>query len=59
LINPYDREQFSEGLWTALNFTEEERGKRMRKMREVLKVNNIFRWSGKIISELLSFEFKE
>ena len=59
LINPYDREQFSEGLWTALNFSIEEQNKRMRKMREILKVNNIFRWSGKIISELLRFEFKE
>lgn len=59
LINPYDREQFSEGLWTALNFSTEEQNKRMRKMREILRVNNIFRWSGKIISELLSFEFKE
>lgn len=59
LINPYDREEFSEGLRSALSMAPEERTKRMRKMREVLKVNNIFRWSGKIISELLKFEFKE
>ena len=59
LINPYDQEQFSEGLWTALNLSEEERAKRMHRMREILKVNNIFHWSGKVISELLRFEFQE
>jgi len=59
LVNPYDREQFSEGIFQALNFSEEETQKRISKMRQVIQQNNIFRWAGKILSELLKFEFKE
>jgi trehalose 6-phosphate synthase len=59
LVNPYDREQFAEGLHKALSMPADERRKRMGKMRETLKSANIFRWAGKIISELLKFEFKE
>jgi trehalose 6-phosphate synthase len=59
LINPYDRGQFSEGIFQALHFSEEETKKRMNKMRSIVQQNNIFRWAGKILSELLKFEFKE
>jgi len=59
LINPYDREQFSDGIYQALTLTEEERCKRIKKLREVIQNNNIYRWAGKILSELLKFEFKE
>jgi len=59
LINPYDRDEFSDGIFEALNLTEEELRKKVIKMREVVRQNNIFRWAGKIISELLKFEFKE
>lgn len=59
MINPYDQNQFSDSLFYALTIPEEERSKRMTKMREVVKQNNIYRWAGKVISELLRFEFKE
>lgn len=59
LINPFDREQFSNSLYEVLNFTEAERRRRMRKMRIIIKQNNIYRWAGKILSELLKFEFSE
>lgn len=59
LINPYDREETSESIFNALIMPEEERRKRMVKMRQVVQQNNVFRWAGKIISELLKFEFKE
>lgn len=59
LINPFDRRQFSEGIYQALSMPEEERSKRISKMRETVRANNIYRWAGKIISELLKFEFKE
>ncbi len=59
LINPYDSVQFGEGIFNALQLTEEERLKRMKKMREIVKTNNIYRWAGKVISDLLKFEFKE
>lgn len=59
LVNPYDREQFSDAIHAALSAPEDEMRKRMGKMREVVRQRNIYRWAGKIISDLLKFEFKE
>ncbi|MFH1457560.1 MAG: trehalose-6-phosphate synthase [Candidatus Omnitrophota bacterium] len=59
LVNPFDRDQFSDAIFNALNLSEEERQKRVVRMRQAIQQNNIFRWAGKIISELLKFEFKE
>jgi trehalose 6-phosphate synthase len=59
LVNPYDREQFCDAIYNALEMKEDERVKLMAKMRETVSQNNIYRWAGKIISELLKFEFKE
>jgi len=59
LINPFDRDKFSDSIFKALSLTKEKRTKRMDKMRQIVQQNNIFRWAGKIISELLKFEFEE
>lgn len=59
LINPYDRDQFSDGIFQALTLSEEERLKRMTKLRQIVQDHNIYRWAGKILSELFKFEFKE
>jgi trehalose 6-phosphate synthase len=59
LVNPYNREEFSEGIFQALNLPREEIARRVSRMRATIQQNNIFRWAGKIISELLKFEFKE
>ncbi len=59
LINPYNREEFSEGIYKALTLTDDDRKKRITKMQDTIRSSNIFRWAGKIISELLKFEFEE
>jgi trehalose 6-phosphate synthase len=59
LINPFDAEELSDAFAQALSMPEEERRKRMRKMRAVVEKGNIFRWAGKALSELLKFEFPE
>jgi len=59
LINPYDLKQFSEALFEAINLPVDEIKKRNSKMRSIIQNNNIYRWAGKILSELLKFEFKE
>ncbi|MBI3317314.1 MAG: trehalose-6-phosphate synthase [Candidatus Omnitrophica bacterium] len=59
LINPYDTESFAEALAGALSMPEPEIEKRMQKMREVVAQNNIYRWAGKVLSQLLKFEFQE
>jgi trehalose-6-phosphate synthase len=38
---------------------EEERRKRMQKLRAVVAEHNIYRWAGKFLSALLKFEFAE
>ena len=59
LINPYDREEFADSIYKALNFGREERRRRMKKMRFTIQQNNIYRWAGKMLSTLLKFEFQE
>jgi trehalose 6-phosphate synthase len=59
LINPYDRDDFADQLAKALTMAKKERERRMKKLREVVARNNIYRWAGKIISELLKLEFEE
>jgi trehalose 6-phosphate synthase len=52
LINPYDRGNFAESIAEALLMPRARRRRRMRKMREKVRDNNIFRWAGKILQEL-------
>jgi trehalose 6-phosphate synthase len=59
LMNPFDKEQSSDGILKALSMPKKERTKRMKKMRQIIQESNIYRWSGKVLSELLKFEFKE
>jgi alpha,alpha-trehalose-phosphate synthase [UDP-forming] len=57
IVNPFDEEQVSEAMRTALEMEPEERQRRMQKMRAVVAEGNIYRWIGKILSTLLRFEF--
>lgn len=59
LVNPYDRDQIADGIYAALTMPQEEKTKRMRKMRVIVSEQNVFRWAAKIISELLKMEFQE
>jgi trehalose 6-phosphate synthase len=59
LINPFSIEEGAEAIRQALEMPEEERRKRMQKMRTAVAENNIYRWAGKAISALLKFDFPE
>jgi trehalose 6-phosphate synthase len=59
LINPYDRDQVCDAIYSGLMLSPADQAVRMAKMRQVVQQNNIYRWAGKILSELLKFEFKE
>lgn len=52
LINPFATDHFADTIKKALEMPTEEKAKRMEKMREVVKENNVYRWAGKIIGEL-------
>ncbi len=59
LVNPFAIEEMAEAMREALEMPEEERRRRMQRMRAEVAGNNIFRWAGKIISALLKFDFSE
>jgi alpha,alpha-trehalose-phosphate synthase [UDP-forming] len=52
IVNPYDTEQLANAIFYALEMEPEERGARMRRMRQVIKDHNIYRWAANLISEL-------
>lgn len=52
LVNPYDIDQMAQAIRLALEMDSEEKANRMRRMRETLKENNIYRWAGNLITEL-------
>src|SRR5437660_6037067 len=51
LINRFDVDQFAEALRGALAMPEEEQERRMRRMRQQVSDNNIYRWAGMLLSE--------
>jgi trehalose-6-phosphate synthase len=52
LINPMDTEHFADSLREALEMPEDEQAERMRRMRDVVRENNVYRWAGRIINEM-------
>ena len=52
LVNPYATDDFAETIKRAVEMPREERQERMRKLRQIVKQNNIYRWAGCILSEL-------
>jgi len=52
-FNPFQPEECAEALKQALTLPEEDRQARMKKMKALVKDNNIYRWSAKIIQALL------
>lgn len=59
LINPFATDHFADAIKNALEMPKEERQKRMRKMREIVRGNNVYKWAAEIISELGKYEFGE
>ncbi len=53
LVNPYDNESFAETIKKALDMPKPERARRIKKMRETISRNDIYRWADKFISELV------
>jgi len=51
-VNPYDRENFAKALKDAIELDQHEKEKRMRKLRSVVRENNIYKWAGKFLDEL-------
>jgi trehalose 6-phosphate synthase len=58
-VNPFAVHEIAEAMLQALLMPREEQARRMRRMREHIQRHNIYRWAGKMLSELLSFDFQE
>jgi len=52
IVNPYDIEQTAEAIRYALEMDDEEKTARMKRLRETVRENNIYRWAGNLITEL-------
>ncbi len=53
IINPYNGEQTAEAIHTALTMKKTEQSKRMKRMRDVLKSYNIYRWSAELLKTMV------
>jgi trehalose 6-phosphate synthase len=53
LVNPYDHDGFADAIKIAIEMPSEEKNERLKKMRENIQENNIYKWAGKFISELI------
>ena len=52
LVNPYDIEGTADAVCHALEMSSEERTGRMRRLRKVVKEQNIYRWAGNLVTDL-------
>jgi len=59
VVNPYDVEQVGEAIHQALTMDPEERTRRMRRMRRVVKEQNVYRWAADIVHELSEVRIEE
>ncbi|MDP3940939.1 MAG: trehalose-6-phosphate synthase [bacterium] len=54
IVNPYNADTTAEAIFTALQMSEFDQTKRMKKMRTVVRNYNIFRWSAEFLKTLVS-----
>jgi trehalose 6-phosphate synthase len=51
IVNPYDLDEASDALATALSLSPEEQRDRMRSMRAFLAEFNVYRWAGRMLAD--------
>jgi alpha,alpha-trehalose-phosphate synthase [UDP-forming] len=56
LVNPFAPDEIAAAMNTAILMNPDERQQRMRRMRHAVRSNNVYRWAGKILTELLRLE---
>ena len=49
IVNPFDPEAMGEAFFQGLTMPEAEQRERMRRMRETVRDNNVFRWAGSML----------
>jgi trehalose 6-phosphate synthase len=59
IVNPYDLDEASDALATALNLSREEQRDRMRSMRAFLAEFNVYRWAGRMLADAARLRSRE
>ena len=59
IVNPYDLEEASSALATALNMSAEEQRERMHSMRAYLAEFNVYRWAGRMLVDAARLRRRE
>lgn len=55
-INPFATHEVSDSIYRALEMSADEQCSRMRRLRQQVAYNNVYRWAGKLLSSLLRIE---
>jgi trehalose 6-phosphate synthase len=55
-VNPFAVEELSDAMAEAIAMPPDERARRMRRMREIVAENNVYRWAAKVVSTLLRID---
>ncbi|MEW6557353.1 MAG: trehalose-6-phosphate synthase [Elusimicrobiota bacterium] len=53
LVNPYDTDGFADAIKEAIELPVDEKKERIKKMRNTIQENNIYKWAGKFITHLV------
>lgn len=59
IVNPYDVEEIADAIYAALNMAKGEQALRMRRMREVVRERNVYRWAADLITDLVEVRVEE
>jgi trehalose 6-phosphate synthase len=59
IVNPYDLQQASDAMATALRMAPQEQRERMRSMRRVVAEHNVYRWAGRMLIDAASLRRRE
>jgi trehalose 6-phosphate synthase len=54
IVNPYDTEQFADAIRYAVEMSDDERHDRMQRMQSTVEENNVYRWAGNLLAELMA-----
>ena len=58
-VNPFAMHELADAILQAVAMPAAEQRRRMRRMREQVAQNNVYRWAGKFLSALLTFDLPE
>jgi len=53
LINPYAADEFAQTIKEAIEMPPEEGTRRMKKLREIVRERNIYRWADQILTKAI------